>query len=61
MQIKVKESKQSSMKEWTLSTSTEATAGRKMKAEALAESSKKKFVFNKRGKLKDDEIIEGLQ
>ena len=53
---KVKETKQSCMKEWTLSTSAKATAdGRKRKAEVLAEGSKNKFVFNKRGKLKDDE------
>ena len=59
MQLKVKETKQSCMKEWTLSTSAKATAdGRKRKAEVLAEGSKNKFVFNKRGKLKDDEIKE---
>ena len=32
--------------------------GKKRKAEVMAEGSKKKFVFNKRGKLKDDELIE---
>ena len=59
MQLKVKESKQSCMKEWTLSTTTKATADRrKRKAEVLAEGSKNQFVFNKRGKLKDDEIKE---
>jgi hypothetical protein len=35
-----------------------APGGKKRKAEFLADSSKKKFVFNKRGKLKDDELIE---
>ena len=59
VQIKVKEPKQSSTKEWTQPASTKATAdGSKRKAEVLAESSKKKFMFNKRGKLKDDELIE---
>ena len=59
VQINVKESKQSSMKEWTQPASTKATAdGRKRKAEVLDENSKKNLLFNKRGKRKYDEIIE---
>jgi hypothetical protein len=34
------------------------SGGKKWKTEVMAESSRKKFVFNKRGKLKDDELIE---
>ena len=46
-------------KEGAVSTTTTATTeGKKRKAEVLAEGSKSKFVFNKRGKLKDDEIKE---
>ena len=42
----------------TVTVQEKVPGGKKRKAEAMAEGSKKKFVFNKRGKLKDDEIIE---